>query len=363
MRTLLTFSRWTGLLIAGLLLVLAVPVMAQDGIDYTALDTTPLEIGKPIDAAITEDLPIVAFTFDAVEGQAFTGTVEVTSEEEQLVYLVIANADGEVLEENFGDDFFDVEARITAFVAPEDGTYTVAVTGSDYFIFQEAGEEAEFTLTLTNLEAAVLTYGDEAEGVLNLETRFVVYTFVAETGNIPQVILESDGQGQAVDVGNSADDEYETRGGNTPIGSADLYVTPFYIFDDAIYYVIVSTSTSFPEDFEETYVLRLNQYEPTVVASGETVTVALSIETLSNFVQFEAEDGDELTITGEGGEEYQIAVIDPDGRVIAVEAIADGVIELELLEDGVYIVQVFIGGFGLIELSDLGEATLTFEIN
>ncbi|NJL57693.1 T9SS type A sorting domain-containing protein [bacterium] len=92
--------------------------------------------------------------------------------------------------------------------------------------------------------------------------------------------------------------------------------------------------------------LRLNQYEPVMVASGETVTVALSIETLTNFVQFEAEDGNELTITGEGGEEYQIAVFDPDGRVIAVEAIADGVTELELLEDGVYIVQVFIGGFG-----------------
>ncbi|NJL57692.1 hypothetical protein HC928_23105 [bacterium] len=242
MRTLLTFSRWAGLLIVGLLML--VPVAAQDDIDYTALDTTPLEIGKPIDAAITEDLPIAAFTFDAVEGQAFTGTVDVTSEEEQLLYLVIANADGEVLEENFGDDFFDAEARITAFVAPEDGTYTVAVTGSDYFIFQEAGEEAEFTLTLTDLEAVVLNYGDEAEGVLNLETRFVVYTFAGETGNIPQVIMESDGQGQAVDVGNSADDEYDTRGGNTPVGSPDLYVTPFYIFDDAIYYVIVSTSTS-----------------------------------------------------------------------------------------------------------------------
>ncbi|MDX1994622.1 MAG: hypothetical protein SF029_19725 [bacterium] len=354
-------SRW---LVLCLVVLLALPMLvsAQTDIDFTSLDTEPIEIGETVENEINAEQPIVAYTFEATEGQVLTAYAEIDTEDVQLLYVIFTNEDGEVLAENYGDDFFEYSSRVLPFIVPEDGEYTLSVTGSDYYITQEEGEEAAFSLTLEEFPAEAIEYGEEIEGTLTLETPAAVFVFEGERGQIPQLVVENEVDSLSVEVGSAAGSEFSERSGNTPVGTSDLYVTPFYLLDDGTFYVLVSTFTSFPEDFEEAFTLRLQEYEALTIEAGETLTVPLGIETLSNFVTFEGENGQVITLTGDAPEDYQIAIFDPDGRVIAVEAVADGVQELELLEDGVYTIQVFIGGFGLIELSDLGEATLTLEV-
>ncbi len=317
----------------------------------------PLEVGDSVEGRLDDDTVMLTYMVEAEEGDALTLYVE--QEDFTTLYLVVANDLGDILAVSNRDTLFDVQARIFLFLVPEDGEYFIAVTTSSYYNLGEADREAEFVLTVESADYQLLEYGDAVEGELTEESPYNLYVFEVVQGDIPQIILQS--RNSDVEVSSLSDPEFSNRSGNNPVASTDDYVSPFYLFEDDLLYILVYNNRFDPAD---EYTLSLQRYEPLLIESGETLEVPLVIETVSNFVAFEAERNQRVSIRGESPENVsaRIAVFDPDGRVIAVEDAADGVSDLRLREDGLYIIQVFPGGF-LIDISNLGVVELTLEID
>ncbi len=342
--------------------VVTVLIFSVAGISSAQSDDMEIPEGEAveydtlIEGELNDENPIVGYSLELSEGDAISAYLD--DSDYDASYLLIFDEDGDLIAENSSDPLFDYSARIFLFVAPEDGTYTLAVTSVDYYFSAESGGFADYIIKVNEIEYETVTYGDVVEGELTEELPYAVYVLEVERAEIPQIILESS-QSDVV-IASLTDIEVDEREGYQPEATTDSYITPFYAFDDDTFYILVYDSSF---DASDEYTLNVNEYEPFALADGESVTIPLTVQTISNFISFEGEEDDVVTIIIEQPDnmETQIAVFDPDGRVIAVEDAADGVQELELIEDGEYIAQIYPGGF-LIDLSDLGELEISITI-
>ena len=338
-----------------LIFSLAGAVSAQSE-DMEMPEGEPVEYGTLIEGELDDDNPIVGYTLELEEGDGISAYLD--DDDYDATYLLILDEDGDIIMENSTDPLFDYAARIFLFVAPEDGTYTLAVTSVDYYFSAESAGFADFIIKVDEVDYETVSFGDVIEGELTEEAPYAVYVLDVERGDLPQIVLESAQSDVLLD--SLTDIEVDDREGNKPEATTDSYITPFYAFDDDTFYILVYDSSFEPGD---EYTLNVSEYDAFEMADGDSVTIPLTVATISNFVTFEGEEDDVVSLIVEQPEnmQVQIAVFDPDGRVIAVEDAADGVQGLELIEDGVYTAQIYPGGF-LISLSDLGEVEVSLTI-
>lgn len=345
------------LLMSMVLILLSLPAHAQE--DIVIPEGTPINIGDTVEGQLTAEAPIVAYTFAGQEGDALSFALE--DEEYRATYILIADAEGEILFWADTDNTGTYTSFIPLYILPEDGTYSVAVTSSSYFYLQEPDDEdAPYTLTVFPAAYDTIAYGDVVEGTLSPEQTYHVYAFEGAITDVLYVMLETeDGDLLLTSI---TDPDFSDVSGNTPPGTEDVYISPFYLMDDDMFSIIVYNTYIY--EGEAPYSLSLNEYEPTPIASGETVEVQLAVETLSNFLVFDGAKGQDASVTVEApvaDMTFTQVIFDPDGQVIAVADYGDNIEEVRLPEDGAYILALFPDDY-LIDSSMLGAIKVSLEI-
>lgn len=342
-----------------LLLGLVVPAAAQQ---RDTIFTLPDEIGsiapdETIEADLTEETPLHVYAFEAEEGEAFSFLV--VDPQFYTSYVAITDEEGTVITASTRDPLSEGSARIVLFIAPEDATYLVLVTTGGYGFSQRHSVDSSFTVTMLEAEYETLELGDEVEISLDEETPRLLFALPLERTDIPQIILET--RNAEITVGSVYNENFSPRSGNTTVGSTNIFISPFYMQDEDTLYIMVTAPRFGNREAEAKLIVR--QYEAAQIADGETVSVSIAPETLSNFIQFEGDNGQTVTLEAEAAEsiDAQLAVFDPEGRVIAVESAADGVRGLRLRTGGTYTIMVFPGGF-MVDLSGLGEVAVTLSL-
>ncbi len=333
------------LLVTGLA-VGTISTSAQD--DIVMPEGTPITVGETVEGSLSAETPIVAYTFEGQEGDAISIIVEDESDEAR--YLLIADEDGDIIFYDSFDPIYQYTAHIPLYLLPDDGTYSVAVTTFDYYLYQEAEIDADFTFTLIAPTFTPIAYGESLNGTLSADHMFDLYVFEAEEGDIPYAVLEANQLG--LEIYSITDPEFDELGSNTPPGSTNSYISPRFLIDDDQFFILVSKGYLYEE---EPYTLTLNSYEPVPLSADAPAQVELTVETLSNYMVFEGEDGQEITLSAESSTALvpTLVLFDPDSDVIAVARDGDAIEELELKEDGEYVLAIF-PGETLVSVEDLG---------
>lgn len=333
------------LLVAGLAAG-TVSVSAQD--DIIMPEGTPITVGETVEGSLSAENPIVAYTFEGQEGDAISIIVE--DENDEARYLFIADEDGDIIFYDSFDPLYQFTAHIPLYVLPDDGAYSIAVTTFDYYLYQEAEIETDFTLALDTPAYTPIEFGESINGTLSPDHMFDLYVFEADEGDIPYAVLEANQL--ELEIYSVTDPEFNELGSNTPPGSTNSYISPRFLVDDDLFFILVSKGYLYEE---EPYTLSLNNYEPVPLSAETPAQVELTVETLANYMVFEGEDGQEVTLSAESSSAMSptLVLFDPDSDVIAVAEDGDAIEELELKEDGEYVLAIFPGEM-LVSVDDLG---------
>lgn len=326
--------------------------------------TDTLEVGESIEGELSDDARIVAYEFEAEEDTPLTFLVTPDSDDFFSALLIIYDEEGEVIytsEDDPLDGAIIGGASAPMWTAPEDGTYTAAVSTRSYAFYEDdSAPEGSFTLSIDEAEFETLEYGEPAEGSLSEDRPFALYVLETEDLDIVQATLESDFENAQITLDSLEDDDFSSRDSNNVTRSTTA-LTPVYIPSSDRFLVVVQY-TGFSGELGD-YTLTVDRYEPTPLTVDEPATVEISVETVTNYLRYEGEEDQVLTITAVSsvGTDITIVVFDPDGRVIAVEEYNEPVTELELLEDGEYTLMVYPSGF-MVDQTDLGEVEVTIEV-
>jgi hypothetical protein len=332
-------------------------VHAQEGVEIP--EGTPITVGVPVEGQISADTPIVAYTFDGLEGDAIRAFID--DENYVATHLIFADADGEILFYTGVDPTYQHTTFAPLFILPADGTYSVAVTNSEYFYMQEVGEETTFSLTLEATVYETVSYGDVREGKFTLEDSLDVFVFEGGVADLPYAVLESESSQLVIDSLN--DPEFTDIEGNTPYASHDVYVTPFYLMDEGLYSIVVYSTSIYSEEEQVPYKLTFANYEPKSITPGETVGVELDVASLVNYLTFEGTTGQEASVSVEAGTDLQfnIVIFDPDGQVVGYAQYGEFIEDARLPNDGVYVIGIIPSDF-MIDPADFGTINVTLEV-
>lgn len=356
--------------ILAVIMVMVTPLAAQQNEIRFQLpaEASPIAVGETIEGIIGGDNQAIAFSFTGAEDDAISAYV--VSETSEAVYLYLLNPDGEmVVFERTNFINLDYKAYIPLYVLEDDGEYQFIVTTSDNGIFGEAEHELDFSITFAEPEYTVLeldapvtaTFEEVADG--EEAPNYFVHTYLLEVArtDIPFITLESETR-LSLTVEPFTDPTQEAL---TPNRGEDgnFYLSPMYAERREKFAVSVSGSRYTAEGAE--YTLTAANYVPYPIASGETVSVPLSVETLRNYLRFEGVEGDEISISVSAGETTDAAVVvfDPRGRVADFDRDGVGIKGLELLEDGEYTILVYPQAFVFIDPAQLGDVEVTLTID
>lgn len=159
-------------LLLGVLALMAVPVMAQDG---------TIEYGQTIQGELTGRNPKAEFTFMGTEGDAIIA--EHISEDYDS-YLTL-EFDGDQIAYN-DDGAGNLDSRIGPFVLPETGEYTLILTPLDN------SSNGEFTLRLLLAPVVVLTYGKPGTITVGENDTAVYFQFEGSVGDVIDIEVSGD---------------------------------------------------------------------------------------------------------------------------------------------------------------------------
>lgn len=365
-------KKFAVLLVLLVSLSMVLPVSAQEDIRFPLPEeATPIALGDTVAGAIGGDAQAVAYSFEGSEDDAISAYL--LSESDESLYLYLIDPDGDlVVLERISFINLDYASYIPLYILEDDGEYQLIVTTSDNAIFGEADLEVEFTLVFEEPEYEVLSLGDSVEGTLQspeaedeeseVEMGYLVDVYLLEIGrgDIPYIKLESS---STVDLtveplSNPEPQEFGPNRGSDGVA----YLSPMYSESNQRYVLSVHTGV-FTGDGED-YTLTVEDYEPYAIASGETVAVPISVETLRNYLSFEAEAGDEVSVALSAGEATNPSVVlfDPAGRFVEFSDTGTGFDGVELLEDGEYTLMVFPQANVLIDAEQLGEVEVTLTL-
>jgi hypothetical protein len=156
------------LFLGGLMLLLASAVYAQDSISP----------GDTLEGTLDDNT--AEFSFTGKTGELLV--IELMSDDFDTVVTVL-DADGNEIgrDDDGGDE--GSNSRL-AFLVPADGTYTLVAGG---FLGEASGD---FTLSLSGIKPAVVTYGSTTEGAGEGGAEY--YTFEGKAGETVNIYAESD---------------------------------------------------------------------------------------------------------------------------------------------------------------------------
>ncbi|HEX3050853.1 MAG TPA: hypothetical protein VHP83_09385 [Aggregatilineaceae bacterium] len=356
-------TQFSILVLVALLLSLAgsLTAHAQDGIEFP--EGTPITLGETVQGELTADAPIVNYTFEAKKGDAITAYTD--DDTYTAIYVVIGDPRTEdVLFYSSFDPTNEHAAYMPLYLFPDDGTYNIAVTCSDYFYLQETPDEnAPFSLTVEAAEYETLAYGDAFEGEISLDNTSDIFIFEGQMADIPYITLETDGNQMMLDSLTQAD--FSENEGNRTSETKNYYISPFYMVDPDTFMVMVfNNELAYASEAEPiAYTLKIDNYDPQPIASGETVEVELSVEMLLNYLKFEGKAGEVVTITIEAPNEMNFTTIlfDVNGEPFAGAENSGAIETIKLPGDGTYIIGLFPADYS-IDPSDLDTLSVTLTV-
>lgn len=316
-------SLTTGVITTG-----AFSLALAEGFDVPEIETpdTPpegdLTYGDTIEGELSDSPSGANYSFAGSAGDVVTITL--TSSDFDP-YVILLNANGDEIASD-DDSAGDLNAQISGFALPEDGTYTIVVTS---YLNVNTGEAitGSFTLTLESGDAPVvvepgagdISYGDTIEGSLDESPAGEAITFAGSEGDVVTitltsedfdpflVLLDEDGEEIAVDDDGAGDLNAQIRGFELPT--------------DGIYTIIVTSfanrSSGTPITGDYTLSLQLGdevvtEPDTTEIAYGDTVEADLTEDLAERRYTFAGTEGDaiEITLSSDDFDTYLILLSD-----------------------------------------------------
>ena len=214
----------------------------------------------------------VEFTFDGEEGQ--TVDIAVSSDEFDTYVSLLDNTG---LELSYSDDDYNstgTDSRIRAYRLPYTGTYTLNVTSSAYYYYEDESASGLFRVEVKDLVPTMLQVGQPRKVVM-AEGETYAFGFEAVYGEFYDITVE----GGTVQIGVYDPDGYDALYDTYP------QVKQFQSFYDGIYTVIVE-----PDSDIATAVVQITQSVLPVLNLGNN-TVSFDGETFENFYTMQVEAG------------------------------------------------------------------------
>lgn len=335
--------------------------------------------GDTVEGTLDDSEAGVTYTFEGEAGDVVTIRLE---SDDFDPFLVLLDEDGEEVTVD-DDGAGSLNAQISGFELPEDGTYTIVVTSfsnrssgtpitGDYVLTLAAGDEP----VVVQSDGDEIAYGDIIEGELSNNAEGVRYTFEGEMGDEVSITLESDDFDAYLILYD--EDGNELTFNDDFGGSTDSRISGLLPYSGSYTILVTSfNSVTTGVGVSGEYTLTL-EGDGQQVVTGE-IEIAGQInsgDSRSNSVNnsmgigytFEGRAGDvvRIALTSNDFDPYLI-LLDPDGREIAYDDDGGGglnsqIRNFELPEDGTYTIVVSSFLTQADGQSFSGEFTLSFDL-
>ncbi|MBZ0240173.1 MAG: pre-peptidase C-terminal domain-containing protein, partial [Cutibacterium acnes] len=335
----------------------------------TAETVTPgIALGETVSGTINDDTYEIRFNFTGGAGDVVT--IDMNAAESELdSLLILLGPDGRELTQN--DDVNDStrDSRISSYVLPQDGAYTIVATRYEQ---QDGDTQGRFTLTLT--EGVIDTSGGEVTTVSDTitttqwamyytyttttTTEVVNFDLVATSGNLdPLLILVGPDGREIIRNDDASEGVFNSRISNLPLdqlGEYTLIATRFGLADgDTTGGFDLSVSPGIPGG-------EIGGTLSQPIERGDTVRGTLASANSQGVYTIQASAGDRLTLelNGTSGDLDTLLILtDAYGNEIARNDDADNTTDsrldnVEVPEDGYYSIIVMpFQGTGSYELT------------
>jgi hypothetical protein len=293
-------------------LLLAMPVFAQDAITYD----------EAVTGEITNDTPEISYTFEGNVGD--TITISMTAVGAQFdTYLHLLGPDGEEVAVN-DDSGGMLNSLIGPLSLPEDGTYTIVATRCCPPNTLTSGSSGTFELVIRETELSPLALSETVTVALDDENPNAFFTFegsVAEP-HIYSLVAET----EAGDV-NFLIDVLNPNGQSVAQGwqnnNATVYIDPLLLNVEGPYVFKVSRQPNAPNGEPISGPVRLSftlqEVETQAIAVGDTVTGTLDDANPSDHYTFSGSQDELLRLVGSqppDNQAFEGLVYSPEGFTI-----------------------------------------------
>ncbi|MEO8607614.1 MAG: PPC domain-containing protein [Chloroflexota bacterium] len=264
-----------------------------------------INLNAQVSGELAQDGSNASYTFEGSAGQVVTITLESNDFD---AYLALQGPDGTEIASD-DDGAGSLNARIADFSLPDDGTYTVVVTGANNF------STGKFTLsTATSAIEATATPGPIVPGSISigqtldstLDQAPNTHTFAGKAGQVISIEVDSSDFDAYVQLKDA--NGIELASDDDSAGNLNALIENFTLPTDATYAIVVS---SFDNTASGDYKLTVSEGSGTTVtpvpptnvpagseiAIGDTVNGTLSGGSLTASYTFQGEAGQVVTIT------------------------------------------------------------------
>ncbi len=304
------FKSLRQLLILALLLALPLTVVsAQD-------DARPIVIGNTIDGTLSEETPRASFQFAATAEQIITITLISTDFDP---FLTLLDSEGQTLASN-DDGAGERNSRISRFLIPESGLYTIVVQSYGAALGSTLTEDNYGAYTLTTAETTIdlIEYGMTIDGELTPDALRTYYTFRGDAGDTIIITMISTGNtwDTYLHLYPELEKDFPLVSNDDGAGNLNSLIGPYVLPEDGLYTI---EATSFGNDDTGTFTLTLQRAEIISLEFGENAEGRLSGASSYLYYQFSAEQGDIIDLTVEGGAVVGTALVlnGPEGYQVA----------------------------------------------
>lgn len=255
-----------------------------------------IRIGDTVTGRLAPNMPSAAYTFYALAGNSVTITL---LSQDFDAYLTLLDPFGQ--EAAYDDDSAgELNARISRFVIPQDGLYTI-VAESYGSAWGGSPGVGSFSLTLAEAQPIeVISYpmaiGQTVDGLIEQDTLHE-HTFEASAGDLLVITLRSPDFDTYLILKDSTGAEIASD--DDSAGDLNSRIGPFAIPADGTYHIVVDNfghATGGEYLTYGVYTLSLAQAVITPIEYTQTVTGVIDLETPFDLYAFTGAAGDLVTI-------------------------------------------------------------------
>ncbi len=268
--------------------------LSEDGSENPPITPTAvpsgsdIAIGDSISGNLSGNDLTASYTFEGETGQIVTITA--TSDDFDA-YLRLLDPDGDELTSD-DDSAGSLNARISFYQLPSNGTYTIVVES-----FDSVG--GSYTLSLGAAEINNIEYTQTVNGVLTETESTAGYRFTGQEGDVITILLQSSEFDAYLSLTQAdSEDSYALMTDDDSGGGSDSRIGPFTLPETGDYIITVS---SYDSTVTGAYTLTLDRAILLPIAFDETVVVDITEETNTNYFQFEGVIGDVISVRADSG--------------------------------------------------------------
>jgi hypothetical protein len=294
-----------------------------------------IAIGDTVSGNLSGNDLTASYTFEGEAGQIVTITA---TAEDFDAYLRLLDPDGDELTTD-DDSAGSLNARISFYQLPSNGTYTIVVES-----FDSAG--GSYNLSLSAAEIENIEYTQTVNGILSEAESTAGYRFTGQEGDVITILLQSSVFDTYLSLTQAdSEDSYPLMTDDDSGGGSDSRIGPFTLPETGDYIITVS---SYDASVTGAYTLTLDRAILSPIAFDETVEVDITAESNANYFQFEGLTGDVISVRADSGgsvdtslsltgpDNYEIISDDDSGtdfdpEISRVVLTADGTYTLALL--------------------------------